>query len=75
MSNSPEVILVIGEGSVNDSLAQELALDGYQMLRTAQPQRLRASSPAGEIDLIILGPTCRARQATSHSTRAARGRA
>ena len=57
MSNSPEVILVIGEGSVNESLAQELALDGYQMLRTAQPQRLRASSPAGEIDLIILGPT------------------
>ena len=35
MSNSPEVILVLGEGSVNESLARELALDGYQMLRTA----------------------------------------
>ena len=71
MSNSPEVILVIGEGPVNESLAQELVLDGYQMLRTAQPQRLRASSPAGEIDIIIMGPT--AEQAKRlHTVRALR---
>lgn len=57
MSNSPEVILVIGDGPVNDSLTQELALDGYQMFRTAQPKRLPAPTPPGEIDLIILGPT------------------
>ena len=71
MSNSPEVILVIGEGPVNESLAQELVLDGYRMLRTAQPQRLRASSPAGEIDIIIMGPT--AEQAKRlHTVRALR---
>jgi DNA-binding response OmpR family regulator len=57
MSNSPEVILVIGEGPVNKSLAQELALDGYRLFRTLQPERVRAPSAPGEIDLIVLGAT------------------
>ncbi|HMH46964.1 MAG TPA: response regulator transcription factor [Solirubrobacteraceae bacterium] len=57
MSNTPEVILVIGEGPVNKSLAQELALDGYRLFRTPQPERVRATSAPGEIDLIILGAT------------------
>lgn len=54
MSRSPEVILIIGEGSSNDSLAYELALDGYHTLRTARPERLGALSEPGGVDLIIM---------------------
>lgn len=57
MGNSPAVILVIGDGPVTDSLTQELVLDGYRTFHTTQPKLLRACSPPGEIDLIILGPT------------------
>jgi DNA-binding response OmpR family regulator len=50
------VILVLGEGHENESLAQELALDGYQLRRASDSQGLRARSTPGDIDLIVLGP-------------------
>jgi DNA-binding response OmpR family regulator len=56
MTNSPEVILVLGERHESDSLAQELALDGYQLRRVSDSQGLRARSTPGDIDLIILCP-------------------
>ncbi|HEY7934913.1 MAG TPA: response regulator transcription factor [Solirubrobacteraceae bacterium] len=71
MSNSPALILVIGDGPESESLAQELVLDGYRTLHTTQPERLRACSAPGEIDLIILGAT--AEQAKRlHTVRALR---
>jgi DNA-binding response OmpR family regulator len=57
MGNDPEVILLVGEEPSSDSLAHELALDGYRMLRAPSPQRFRAPSQPGEVDLIILAAT------------------
>jgi DNA-binding response OmpR family regulator len=56
MSNRHEVVIVVGEGHGNNSLAQKLALDGYQLLRARDLQGLRARSTTGDIDLIVLGP-------------------
>lgn len=71
MSNSPEVILVLGEGHENESLAQELALDGYQLRRASDSQGLRARSTPGDIDLIVLGPASHQAERL-HSVRALR---
>lgn len=57
MSNSPEVVLVLGEGQESDSLAQELALDGYQLRRASDSPALQARHTSGDIDLIIFCPT------------------
>lgn len=71
MGNDPEVILLIGEESSSDSLARELALDGYRMFRAPSPQRFRAPSQPGEVDLIILAAT--SQQASRlHAVRALR---
>jgi DNA-binding response OmpR family regulator len=56
MSHSPEVLLIVGEGHKNDSLAEELTLDGYQLRRASDRPELRARSTPGDVDLIILGP-------------------
>ena len=45
----------LGEGHENESLAQEFALDGYQLRRASDSQGLRARSTPGDIDLIVLG--------------------
>jgi DNA-binding response OmpR family regulator len=56
MSHSPEVLLLVGERHENDSLAEELALDGYQLRRASDSPELRARSTPGDVDLIIMGP-------------------
>jgi DNA-binding response OmpR family regulator len=57
MGNDPEIILLVGEDASSDTLARELALDGYQILRAPSPQRFRAPSAPSEIDLVILAAT------------------
>lgn len=57
MGNSPEIILLLGEEHSNDSLAHELALDGYQVRHVRSPHQLRATSEPGEVDLVILTAT------------------
>lgn len=52
MSTSPAV-LVVGEGKANDTLANELTLDGYGA-RPAHPTALRAQCTYGDVELIIL---------------------
>jgi DNA-binding response OmpR family regulator len=56
MSHTPEVLLVVGEGHENDSLAEELALDGYELRRAEDPPGLRARCTPSDVDLIIMGP-------------------
>ncbi len=56
MSNSPEVIVVLGERHESDALARELALDGYQLRRAGDSQELRARATPGDIDLVIFCP-------------------
>jgi DNA-binding response OmpR family regulator len=56
MRRSPAVLLVVGEGHENDSLAEELALDGYQPRRAGDSPELRARSTPGDVDLIVMGP-------------------
>jgi DNA-binding response OmpR family regulator len=69
MGNDPEVILIVGEQPPSDSLARELVLDGYRVLRAPRLLRLcRTLAEPDEIDLIILTPT--AQQASQfHSVR------
>ena len=72
MSDSPEVLLLVGEGYENDSLAEELALDGYQLRRASDVSELRARSAPGDVDLILLGSA--PHQSTRlHALRALRG--
>lgn len=52
MSTSPAV-LVVGEGKTNDTLADELTLDGYDA-RPAHPTALRAQCAYGSVELIVL---------------------
>ena len=60
MSGSPAVVLLYGEEHVNLALADELALDGYEVHRASDPSKLRAVCDACEVDLVIFGrATCR----------------
>jgi DNA-binding response OmpR family regulator len=56
MSRSPAVLLVVGQGRRNESLTEELELDGYQTRHACDPAELRARCVPGDVDLIILGP-------------------
>jgi DNA-binding response OmpR family regulator len=55
MTHTPEVLLLVGEGHDNESLAEELALDGYRVLRAGGPAELRARSVPGDVDLVVMG--------------------
>ncbi len=56
---SPAVLLLYGEEHVNLALADELALDGYEVHRASDPTRLRAACDACEVDLVIFGRATR----------------
>ena len=56
---SPPVLLLYGEEHVNLALADELALDGYEVRRASDPGMLRAACDACEVDLVIFGRATR----------------
>lgn len=56
---SPAVLLLYGEEHVNLALADELALDGYEVHRASDPAMLRAACDACEVDLVIFGRATR----------------
>ena len=58
-SRSPAVLLLYGEEHVNLALADELALDGYEVRRVSDPAKLRAACDACEVDLVIFGRATR----------------
>lgn len=58
-SRSPDVLLLYGEEHVNLALADELALDGYEVRRASDPAKLRAACDACEVDLVIFGRATR----------------
>jgi DNA-binding response OmpR family regulator len=58
-SRSPAVLLLYGEEHVNLALADELALDGYEVRRASDPAKLRAACDACEVDLVIFGRATR----------------
>ena len=49
------VLLLYGEEYANLALADELALDGYEVRRASDPVTLRAACDTREIDVLILG--------------------
>ena len=53
------MLLLYGEEYANLALADELALDGYEVLRASDPARLRAACDASEIELVIFGRATR----------------
>lgn len=53
------VLLLYGEEHANLALADELALDGYEVRRASDPARLRAACDACEVELIIFGRATR----------------
>lgn len=59
MASSVDVIVVLGRGSRCDSLAYELALDGYRTLRATSPRALRGLSASRRIDLIVFTASSR----------------
>jgi CheY-like chemotaxis protein len=58
-SRIPGVLLLYGEEHVNLALADELALDGYEVRRASDPAKLRAACDACEVDLVIFGRATR----------------
>jgi DNA-binding response OmpR family regulator len=56
---SRAVLLLYGEEHVNLALADELALDGYEVRRASDPTKLRAVCDACEVDLVIFGRATR----------------
>ncbi len=52
---SVPVLLLYGEEYANLALADELALDGYEVRRASDPAMLRAACDTGEIELVIFG--------------------
>ena len=48
-------LLLYGEEHTNLALADELALDGYEVHRASDPAKLRAACDTSEIALIIFG--------------------
>lgn len=55
VSRSPAVLLLLGEGRGNDRIADELALDSYQVHRAGDPTALHAPSTRHDVDLTIFG--------------------
>jgi DNA-binding response OmpR family regulator len=53
------VLLVYGEEYVNLALADELALDGYEVSRASSPAMLRAACDTCEVELVIFGRATR----------------
>lgn len=49
------MLLLVGEGRGNDRLADELALDSYQVRRAGDPKELDARRTPPDVDLIIFG--------------------
>jgi DNA-binding response OmpR family regulator len=56
---STAVLLLYGEEHVNLALADELALDGYEVRRASDLAMLRAACDAREVDLVIFGRATR----------------
>jgi DNA-binding response OmpR family regulator len=55
----PAVLLLYGEECANLALADELALDGYEVRRASDPAMLRAACDAGEVELVVFGRATR----------------
>lgn len=53
--SAPFVLLLYGEEYTNLALADELELDGYEVRRASDPEKLRAACSTGEIELVIFG--------------------
>jgi DNA-binding response OmpR family regulator len=53
------VLLLYGEECANLALADELALDGYEVRRASDPAMLRATCDACEVELVIFGRATR----------------
>ncbi len=53
------VLLLYGEEYANLALADELALDGYEVRRASDPVTLRAACHTREVDVLILGQAAR----------------
>lgn len=58
-SPPPAVLLLYGEERANAVLADELALDGYEVRRASDPARLRTACDACEVELVIFGRATR----------------
>jgi hypothetical protein len=60
LNDDPIVLLLYGEEHVNLALADELALDGYEVRRASDTAKLRAVCSEWEVELVIFGrATCR----------------
>lgn len=57
--SSPAVLLLYGEERANAALADELALDGYEVRRASDPAMLREACGACEVALVIFGRATR----------------
>ncbi len=51
----PGVLVLYGEEHANLALADELALDGYEVRRAGDPAMLRARCGPGEVELVLFG--------------------
>jgi DNA-binding response OmpR family regulator len=49
----PGVLVLYGEEHANLALADELALDGYEVRRAGDPAMLRARCDPGEVELVL----------------------
>jgi DNA-binding response OmpR family regulator len=58
-SESRPVLLLYGEEYANLALADELALDGFEVRRASDPAMLRAACDAREVELVIFGRATR----------------
>jgi DNA-binding response OmpR family regulator len=56
---SPAVLVLYGEEHANLALADELALDGYEVCRASDPAMLRTVCGACEVELVIFGRASR----------------
>ena len=59
LTMSRAVLLLYGEEHVNLALADELALDGYEVHRASDPSQLCAACDACEVELVIFGRATR----------------
>jgi DNA-binding response OmpR family regulator len=57
--SAPFALLLYGEEYANLGLADELALDGYEVRRASDPAMLRAACDTGEIEVVIFGQPTR----------------
>jgi DNA-binding response OmpR family regulator len=57
--SAPFALLLYGEEYTNMALADELALDGYEVCRASDPEKLRAACDTGPIEVVIFGQATR----------------